>query len=104
MTSTVSISTVNKDVTVAVVIVIVFVATVEVTVFVVPVVVTVTGARPNLDVQNACAAGSGDTSDATAPIAPVHVAAETSMEAKCMKLPKRNSFVGAIVAVRVRDG
>ena len=69
---------------------------------VVTVVVAVTGARPNLDVQNACAAGSGDTRDATAPIAPVHVAAETRAKATCMRLPRRNSFAGAIVAVWVR--
>lgn len=85
-------------------IVVVSVTTVEVTVFVVPVVVTVMGVRPNLEVQHACAAGSGDTSDATAPIAPVHVVAETRVEAMCMKLPRRNSFVGAIFAVWVRNG
>lgn len=74
----------------------VLVAAVTVIVFVVAVVVTVTGGRENLEVQKDCAAGKVETREATAPIAPVHCAAETLKAT----LPKRTNLVKNILICR----
>jgi hypothetical protein len=62
--------TVVVEVEVAIVLVLMLVGavTVEVDVF-----------KGNLDVHQACAAGRGETRDTTSPMAPVHVAADTSV-------------------------
>lgn len=81
----VSVSTVRVAVIVAVKTVTVSVATVLVTVFVATVAIVVMCPRGKLDVQKAWAAGKGATRVATVPITPLHVAAETTIDAMCMK-------------------